>query len=70
MRVHLRAIFIVSHNLQYVVATFSLNSEKSLILFYISSLTVLSLTRFLYTFHVYVGFQLFILLLKISLSLW
>jgi hypothetical protein len=51
------------------VASFSLKSKKSLIPFFISSLTKLSLSR-VFIFLVYGGFLLLILLLKISLSLW
>jgi hypothetical protein len=36
--------------------------------FFISYLTKLSLSRKLFTFHVYVGFQLFLLLVKTSIS--
>jgi hypothetical protein len=54
----LRTALIVSHKFGYVVASFSLNSKKSLIYFFISSLTELSLWR-LFNFHVYVGFLLF-----------
>jgi hypothetical protein len=61
---------ILSHKFGYVVASFSLNSEKSLISFFISSLNKLSFSRVLFSFHVYVSFQLFMLLLKISLSPW
>ena len=66
----LRTAFIVSHKFGYVVASFSLNSKKSLISFFISSLTKESLSRVLFSFHVNVGFLLFMLLLKISLSPW
>jgi hypothetical protein len=66
----LRTAFIVSHKSGYVVATFSLNSKKSLISFFLSSLTKLSLSRLLFSFHLYVGFQLFMLSLKISVSSW
>ena len=62
-------VFIVYHMFGYVVASFSLNSKKSLISFFIPSLTKLSLSRVLFSFHIYVGFLLFILLLKISISL-
>jgi hypothetical protein len=65
----LRTAFIESHKFGYVVASFSLNSKKSLIFVFISSLTKLSLSRMLFSFHVYVGFLLFMLLLKISLRL-
>jgi hypothetical protein len=64
----LRNAFIVSHKFGYVVASFSLNSKKSFILFFISSLTKVSLTRMFFSFHVTVGFLLFMLLLKISSS--
>ena len=64
----LRNAFIESHKLGYIVASFSLNSQKYLISFFIPSLTKVSLRRVLFSFHVNVGFLLFILLLKISLS--
>ena len=65
-----RTAFIVSHKFGYVVASFSLNSKKSLISFFITSLTKESWSRVLFSFPVNVGFLLFILLLKISLSPW
>jgi hypothetical protein len=68
MRFPLRNAFIVSHKFEYVVASFSLNSKKSLISFFLSSLTKVSLSRVFFSFHVNVGFLLFMLLLKISLS--
>ena len=40
----LRTAFLVSHKFGYVVASFSLNSKKSLISFFISSLTKESLS--------------------------
>ena len=52
------------------MTSFLLYFEKSLISFFISSLTKLSLSRLLFSFHVYVGFLLFMLLLKINLTLW
>ena len=64
----LRTAFIVSHKVEYIVASFSLYSKKSLISFFISSLTKVSLSRVLFSFHVNVGFLLFMLLLKISFS--
>ena len=70
MSFSLRTAFIVPHKLQYVVASFSLNSKKSLVPFFISSLTKLSLNRVLFCFYVYVGFLLFMLLLKTSLRPW
>ena len=63
----LRNAVIVSHMFGYVVASFSLKSKKSLISFFIPSLTKVSLSRVLLSFHVNVGFLLFMLLLKISL---
>ena len=56
----LRNAFIVSHKFGYVVASFSLNSKKPLISFFIPSLTEVSLRRVLFSFHVNVGFLLFI----------
>ena len=52
------------------MASFSLNSTKSLISFFISSFTKESLSRVLFSFHVNVGFLLFMLLVKTSLSPW
>ena len=46
----LRTAFIVSHKFGYVVGSFSLNSKKSLISFFISSLTKESLSRVLFSF--------------------
>ena len=66
----LRNAFIVSQRFGYVVASFSLNSKKSLISFFIPSLTKVSLRSVLFSFHVNVGFPLFMLLLKISLRPW
>jgi hypothetical protein len=60
----------VAHKFGYIVALFSLNSKKSLISFFISSFTKLSESRLLFSFHVYVGFLLFWLLLKTILSPW
>jgi hypothetical protein len=56
----LSTAFIVSHKFGYVVPSFSLNSKKPLISF----LTKLTLSRVLFSFHVYVGFLLFLLLLE------
>jgi hypothetical protein len=66
----LTTAFIVSHKFGYVVLTFSLNFKNSLISFLISSLTKLSLSRELFSFHMYEGFLLFLLLLKTSLRPW
>jgi hypothetical protein len=52
------------------VASFSLNFKKSLISFFIPSLTKVSLRRVLFSFHVNVGFPLCMLLLKISRRPW
>ena len=65
-----RTAFIVYHKFGYVVASFSVNSKKSLISFFISFLTKESLNSVLFSFHVNVGFLLFTLLLKISFSPW
>ena len=66
----LRTAFIVSPKFRYVVASFSLNCKKSLISFFISSLTKESLSGVLFSLHVNAGFLLIMLLLKISLSPW
>ena len=66
----LRTAFIMSQKFGYIVASFSLNPNKSLISFFITSLTKVSLSTVLFSFHVNVGFLLFMLLLKISLSPW
>jgi hypothetical protein len=68
IRLPLSTAFIVSYKFEYIVASFSLNSKKSLIFFFISSLTKLSLIRVFFSFLMYVGFLLFLLLLKTSLS--
>ena len=70
MNFPLSTAFIVSHKFGYDVSTFSLNSRKSLISFFISSLTKLSLSRELFSFHEYVGFLMFLLLLKSSFNPW
>jgi hypothetical protein len=51
----------VSHNFGYAVASFSLNSKKSVISFFISSLTKLTLSTVLFSFHVHVVFLVFML---------
>jgi hypothetical protein len=63
----LNTAFIVSHKFGYDVSIFSFNSRESLISFFISSLTKLSLSIGLFSFHVYLHFLLFFLLLKTSL---
>jgi hypothetical protein len=60
--------FIVSHKFGYVVPLFLLNYRKSFISFFISSLAQYSLSRELFSFHKYVGFLLFLLLLKSSFN--
>ena len=65
-----RNAFIMSPKFGYILASFSLNSKKSLISFLISSLTNFSLSRVLFSFHVYVGFLVFMLWSKITLSPW
>ena len=62
MSIPLRTAFIVSQKFGYVVASFSFNSKKSSISFYISSLS-----RVFFSFHVNIGFLLLLLLLKITL---
>jgi hypothetical protein len=62
----LSTAFIVSHKFGYVVASFLLNSKKSLISFFVYYLTKVSLRRVLFSFQEIVGFVLFILLLKIN----
>ena len=55
----LSTAFIMSHKFGYVVPSFSLNSKKSLLSFIISSLTTLSLSRALFSYHVNVCLLLF-----------
>jgi hypothetical protein len=66
----LRTSFILSQKFGYVLASFSLNSKKFLISFFSPSLIKVSLSKVLYSFHVNIGFLLFMLLLNISLSQW
>jgi hypothetical protein len=54
----LSTAFIVSHKFCYDVSSISFNSKKPLIFFFISSMTKLSLSRALFSFHVYVCFLL------------
>ena len=65
MNFPLRTAFIVFHKIRYIVASFSLDSKIS---FFASSLTKVSLSRVLFSFHI--GILLFMLLLEISLSPW
>jgi hypothetical protein len=62
-------VFIVSHKFGYILASFSLNSKISLISIFFSYLFTLPLRRVLSSFHMNVAFLLFMLLLKIILSL-
>jgi hypothetical protein len=64
----LRTALLVSHKFGYVVSSFSLNSKK-VFNFFISSLTKV-LSGLLFSFQVNVGYLLFMLLLKISISPW
>ena len=67
MSLFISTAFIVCQSFGYVVPLFSLKSKKSLISFFIFSLTKLPLNRVLLSFHVYVGLLLFF---KPSLSFW
>jgi hypothetical protein len=53
----------------YAVPSFSWNSRKFLISFFIPSLAEWSLSRELFSFDEFVGFLLFLLLLKSSFNL-
>ena len=55
----LRTAFIVSHKSGYVVSSFSLKSQKSLISFFISSLAKVSLSRVLFSFPLNISIPLF-----------
>jgi hypothetical protein len=61
----------VFHKFGSVVPSFSLNSRKSLISFFISSMPSSDhwITQ-LFSFHEFVGFLLFLLLLKCSFNSW
>jgi hypothetical protein len=61
---------IVYHKFGCVVHSFSLNSRKSLILFFLSSLSQWSLSKKLFSIYEYVGFLLLLLLLKFNCNLW
>jgi hypothetical protein len=61
---------IIFHNFGYSVFSFTLTSIKFLNSFFVFPLTRLLLSRELFCFHTYVGFPLFLLLLKSSFSLW
>jgi hypothetical protein len=61
---------IVSHKFGYVVISFSLNSRKSLISFFLSSLMQRLMNGELFNFHACVGFLVFLLLLKSSFNPW
>jgi len=64
----LSTAFIVPNKFAFIVFSFSLSSQQSLISFFISSLPRLSLSRALVSFHVYIVFLSFLLLLKTSFS--
>ena len=73
----LRTAFKVSHKFGYVhlhkfylCCVFIFIKLYKVFNFFISSLAKLSLITVLFSFHVYVGFLLFMLFLKISLSPW
>jgi hypothetical protein len=63
MNFPLSTAFLVSLTFGSAVSSFSLNSRKSLISFFLYSLTKLSLSREMFCFHGFVGFLLFLLLL-------
>jgi hypothetical protein len=69
MNFHLNITFIVPYYFEFVLSTFSLNSRKSLVSFFITPLIMLSLCRDLSSFHMHVGFLLS-LLFKTSLKPW
>ena len=70
MNFSLSTAFIMSHKFGYVMPSFLLNSIKSLISFIISPLTERSLSREFFSFHEYVDFLLFMLLLKSKFNPW
>ena len=70
MSLPLSTAFIVSHEFANLEPSFSLNSKKSLISFFISFLTKLLLSRELFSFHMYLGFLLLLFFLKTSLNPW
>jgi hypothetical protein len=61
----LSTLYIVSHEFGFCVPLFPLNLRMSFF-FFISSLTQRSLNRELFNFNVYVGFPVFLWLLKSS----
>ena len=61
---------IVSHTFGYVVSLFLLNSRKTLISFFISSLTQWWFSSWLFSFHKFVGFLKAELLLKSNFISW
>jgi hypothetical protein len=60
----------MSYKFGYDVLSFLLNSKKSLFYVFISVLTKLSLSKQVFSLHVYVGILLLLFLLKNSLTLW
>ena len=61
MNFPLSTAFIVSHKFGYVVPSFSLTTTKSLMPFFISSMTQRSLSRELFNFYECIGFAVFLL---------
>jgi hypothetical protein len=55
---------IVLHKFRYVVPSFSLNSKESLISLFTSYLTKISLSTALFSFHLYVGSLLVIVVIE------
>jgi hypothetical protein len=71
MNFPLSTAFIVSHKFGYVVPSFSLTTTKSLMPFFISSMTQRSLCRELFNVHECVGpLVLLLLLLKSRSNPW
>jgi hypothetical protein len=66
LRFPLSTSFTVSHRFEYLVTSFSLHSKKPLI----SSLIQLLLSRKLFSYHVYVDFLGFFLLLLLKTRPW
>jgi hypothetical protein len=70
MNLFLGTTFIKSQNSGYIVYSFTFNLRKSLISFLISALTYFSFSSELFSFHEFVSFLLFLLLLVSSFNLW
>jgi hypothetical protein len=67
MNFPISSTFTVPHKFRYIVPSFSLNIRKYVISFFISPLTHYSL-NIVFSYHDFVGFLMFLLLLKYSLS--